>query len=327
MSIYAVDIDGTLCETSRTWLEPTDDPERSVIHFPHPAPIQRNIDAVNKLVAAGHIIILHTSRTGNYDRERTVDWLDCHEVSYHRIHFDKPLADFYVDDKAWSADSFAFEVGVTDAARDREGIRSFQAFLKRHRGKLSTKEIRKLLASAERDRPDAWVDKDAFRTAKQWDDIVRQWESKRRVLPSSERVCRIVADVFREIDAKEAKVAGDVETTSSWADQVLDIVGSDYLANRMSTFGRMLFIREVRRRDRPDGQEEHGDVTLEILSELRHERDRQRTLELRYSVAMDRALALDAPMIADANRVGRDACGAKACIIDRAISLYLQSAS
>lgn len=231
MSIYAVDIDGTLCETSRTWLEPTDDPERSVIHFPHPAPIQRNIDAVNKLVAAGHIIILHTSRTGNYDRERTVDWLDCHEVSYHRIHFDKPLADFYVDDKAWSADSFAFEVGVTDAARDREGIRGAPS------------------------------------------------------RPGSSPVAE--------------------NSSSYWVDDDEDVT-----------------LPEI-----PSAPPQNTYTSSLILSELRHERDRQRTLELRYSVAMDRALALDAPMIADANRVGRDACGAKACIIDRAISLYLQSAS
>ena len=84
---YAIDLDGVLIGPG--W--PDDQ---------NPPPIVKNILRVNALHAEGHIIILHTSRSGNFDRKVTEAWLEEYGVLYARIAFDKPLADFYIDDKA-----------------------------------------------------------------------------------------------------------------------------------------------------------------------------------------------------------------------------------
>ncbi len=91
--VFAVDLDGTLCTSTRWWAGDAD-----------PEPILGNIEFVRKVFAVGHVVVIHTSRSGNYDRARTEQWLADHGVPYTRIHFDKPLADYYIDDKAILAD-------------------------------------------------------------------------------------------------------------------------------------------------------------------------------------------------------------------------------
>ena len=65
-------------------------------------PIQKNIDFINSLQGKFRII-LWTSRREK-DKQLTIEWLKNHNVYYDKIFFGKPLADFYVDDKAISID-------------------------------------------------------------------------------------------------------------------------------------------------------------------------------------------------------------------------------
>ena len=83
--IYAVDIDGTLCEESSTWWE-----------YEKAVPIPEAINKINTLFGQNHLIILHTARFSK-DREVTEQWLDKHKVRYHKLVMDKPRADVYVD--------------------------------------------------------------------------------------------------------------------------------------------------------------------------------------------------------------------------------------
>lgn len=65
-------------------------------------PIIDNIALINHLYEAGHKIILHTARgskTGvdcrEITRKQMIKWCVCH----HELHFGKPAADYYVDDR------------------------------------------------------------------------------------------------------------------------------------------------------------------------------------------------------------------------------------
>lgn len=87
--IYCFDIDGTICTKTS--------------HYKFAEPIQPMIDRINKLYENGNTIILSTARgkaSGvNYEeltRQQIFKW----KVKHNEIRFDKPSADFYVDDKA-----------------------------------------------------------------------------------------------------------------------------------------------------------------------------------------------------------------------------------
>ncbi|MCX5796518.1 MAG: hypothetical protein NTY77_13575 [Elusimicrobia bacterium] len=87
---YCFDIDGTLCTNTEG------DYERA---RPRPEVIAR----VDALFAAGHRILLQTARgatTGIDWRQTTERQLADWGVRYHELHFGKPTADLYVDDKA-----------------------------------------------------------------------------------------------------------------------------------------------------------------------------------------------------------------------------------
>ena len=87
---FCFDIDGIICSNS-----------------PHPNycsahPLSDNIAIINALYDAGHKIILNTSR-GWITK---IDWqwttenqLQIWGVKYHELYFNKPYADYYVDDK------------------------------------------------------------------------------------------------------------------------------------------------------------------------------------------------------------------------------------
>jgi CMP-N,N'-diacetyllegionaminic acid synthase len=65
-------------------------------------PLKRNIDVVNRLHEKGYAIILYTARgskTGEDWETVTYDQMDEWEVQYDEIHFGKPAASFYVDDR------------------------------------------------------------------------------------------------------------------------------------------------------------------------------------------------------------------------------------
>lgn len=65
-------------------------------------PMTHNIELINALHAAGHQIVLFTARgyvTGINWREQTESHLNAWGVRYDELHFGKPNADFYIDDK------------------------------------------------------------------------------------------------------------------------------------------------------------------------------------------------------------------------------------
>jgi len=86
--LITVDIDGVIAD-SECW-----SPEDAL----KAKPIQENIDLLQKLIHAGHHIILYTSRK-EWWRPETEAWLQKNRVPYHALIMGKPPADFYWDDK------------------------------------------------------------------------------------------------------------------------------------------------------------------------------------------------------------------------------------
>lgn len=88
--IYCFDIDGTLCDTGSG-------------DYAGARPLPHMTARVRDLHAQGHRIILSTARgsvTGQDWRELTEDQLREWGVPYDELHFGKPYADVYVDDRA-----------------------------------------------------------------------------------------------------------------------------------------------------------------------------------------------------------------------------------
>ena len=85
--------------------------------YPNAEPIQPVIDKINELKRMGYCIKLYTARGQNsckgdlrLIRERNEpvlrEWLEKHGVMYDELIFGKPLADWYIDDKAMDVDTF-----------------------------------------------------------------------------------------------------------------------------------------------------------------------------------------------------------------------------
>ena len=96
----AIDLDGTLCTLRR--------PNQT---YADVVPLPGAVDRVRQLRAAGHTIIITTARhmatcEGNPGRvmqrigKITLDWLESHGIEYDEIHFGKPNAELYIDDRA-----------------------------------------------------------------------------------------------------------------------------------------------------------------------------------------------------------------------------------
>jgi len=88
--IYCFDIDGTLCTNTEGEYGKAE---------PYPDVIAR----VNSVYDARHRVILYTARgstTGTDWLELTKSQLCSWGVKYHELHFGKPSADVYIDDKA-----------------------------------------------------------------------------------------------------------------------------------------------------------------------------------------------------------------------------------
>ena len=93
-----IDIDGILCEQVEV---------RSAWKVFDALPRYRNIEMVNDLYRKGNTIILYTARVGREldaegisEEAETIKWLRKHEVLYHKIVFNKPWCDWFVDDRA-----------------------------------------------------------------------------------------------------------------------------------------------------------------------------------------------------------------------------------
>jgi uncharacterized HAD superfamily protein len=83
--VYAVDLDGTLCEEDG-W-------EKSKYAMPKLARVR----ALQKLFLKGAKVIIYTGR-GEEMRTETEEWLELHSIPYHELHMGKPRADLYVDE-------------------------------------------------------------------------------------------------------------------------------------------------------------------------------------------------------------------------------------
>lgn len=92
---FVFDIDGTICSIEKDYRKAK--------------PIYENINIVNKLYKLGHTVWFYTGRgtgTGNRWSRITKKQLGTWGVKYHKILFQKPVADFYIDDKAVNAADF-----------------------------------------------------------------------------------------------------------------------------------------------------------------------------------------------------------------------------
>lgn len=82
---YAVDFDGTLMQSGP--------------NFGYGDPIPENIAKLEKVVAKGYKVIIHTAR--HWEQYKNIEaWLDRYQVPYKAIVCGKLLAHRYVDDKA-----------------------------------------------------------------------------------------------------------------------------------------------------------------------------------------------------------------------------------
>ena len=85
--IVACDIDGILTN------------ETNGHDYENRTPRLENIEKLNKLYYDGNYIYLFTSRF-SIDENVTIKWLLKYNVKYHKIIFDKPQYDLFIDDKA-----------------------------------------------------------------------------------------------------------------------------------------------------------------------------------------------------------------------------------
>jgi len=88
--IYCFDIDDTICKTVG-------------LDYSNSTPYYERIDTINKLYDEGNTIKLYTARgtlTEIDHSELTKLQLNQWGLKYHELHFGKPNADFYIDDKA-----------------------------------------------------------------------------------------------------------------------------------------------------------------------------------------------------------------------------------
>lgn len=87
---FVVDIDGVIAA-----LVPNN-------HYPNATPLTESIRAINRLYDAGHRILLFTARgsaTGLDWKQVTRGQMAAWGVKYHELHFGKPAADVYIDDR------------------------------------------------------------------------------------------------------------------------------------------------------------------------------------------------------------------------------------
>lgn len=89
MVIY-IDIDETICRSPNA-------PD-----YTYSTPIKENIVLFNKLYNNGHTIVYWTARgstSGTDWSKHTTDQLKNWGVKYHKVKFDKPAYDIFIDDK------------------------------------------------------------------------------------------------------------------------------------------------------------------------------------------------------------------------------------
>lgn len=104
---FCFDLDNTLCELKQEGQSYSQlDPKPGAVRY------------LQKLAQKGHYIIIYTARHmatcgGNLGRitalqaPTTIAWLAKHQIPYDELLFGKPLADYYIDDKAIAFTDFS----------------------------------------------------------------------------------------------------------------------------------------------------------------------------------------------------------------------------
>lgn len=82
-----VDLDGVLCT------------EEAFFDRPLAEPIAGAREALQKLRAAGYVVVVYTARGWN-EKRPTERWLAEHGFEYDGLHMGKPVADYWIDDRA-----------------------------------------------------------------------------------------------------------------------------------------------------------------------------------------------------------------------------------
>lgn len=111
--IYCIDLDDTICF-------PNHDFKDAFNKYYKAAPNVDVIKKINELYDSGNKIIIFTARrmlTFDGDLKKikkdvekiTIDWLSQNSVKYSELLFGKPYADYYVDDKATTLNTFLNE--------------------------------------------------------------------------------------------------------------------------------------------------------------------------------------------------------------------------
>ena len=111
---WCFDLDGTITIDSKADRNCLAD---DINYYENVTPNIEVISIINDLHSKGNRIIIQTARGmktsgNNVDivKQRlgnvTIDWLRKHNVSYDEIHFGKPYASFYVDDKGINLKDF-----------------------------------------------------------------------------------------------------------------------------------------------------------------------------------------------------------------------------
>lgn len=93
---FVFDIDGVIAQI------------RHDLDYGKAEPNRRMIEVINRLYEAGNRIVLFTARgyVSGIDWEKTTrEQMSGWGIKYHELHFGKPDADFYIDDKSLSMDA------------------------------------------------------------------------------------------------------------------------------------------------------------------------------------------------------------------------------
>ena len=107
MSVYCVDIDGTICEK----------PHHNDGDYTSSQPLNDRIEKINNLYDDGNYIIYLTARgMGRHKNSRMLAHKNFYDLTYnqliswgckfHELHLGKPAADYYIDDKGVNVNEF-----------------------------------------------------------------------------------------------------------------------------------------------------------------------------------------------------------------------------
>lgn len=85
--VVFIDMDGTICEELSPSLRPKADP------------LPGAVNAVNRMVAEGHTVVIWTGR-GWHEYRETKQWLTDHGFQFAQLLMGKPIANIIIDDRA-----------------------------------------------------------------------------------------------------------------------------------------------------------------------------------------------------------------------------------